>query len=242
MSTVLAVMDRPGWGANTDNIVVAYPRSRRLVWVPRDLWVDVFGKRVNGLYARVGADGLLWALRAAGVRADHVVCLEREAAETLLADVEVEVEVREPLRFWYPLSPQSPLEEGRKEVSFDPPSERLSGERIHQWLGARLGADDHRGGDFARIARQQAFASALLSQGFSAAGLLTERPDLFKVSDERAIAELAGITPAWRMTTLGGMAPMTIRGRKVLLRRRLPGPLGDLELKRHAARLGGRLD
>ena len=34
MSTVVAVMDRPGWYQNTDTIVVVRPRRRELVWVP----------------------------------------------------------------------------------------------------------------------------------------------------------------------------------------------------------------
>jgi len=208
-------MDRPGWAENTDNIVVA--DSGRLMWVPRDMWVETLGMRVNGAYAEGGADGLLSALRELGVRAHHVLCAQREVTEAALADVAVEVAVREPLRFWYPRAPQAPIEEGRKEVSFHPPSERLSGERVHQWLGARISVDDPLSGDLERIARQQVFVAALLSQGFSATGLLRDRPDLFRVSDERALAELARVGPEWPMTVMGPLTEATIKGCHVLV-------------------------
>jgi anionic cell wall polymer biosynthesis LytR-Cps2A-Psr (LCP) family protein len=224
VSTVLAVMDRPGWGESTDNIVVAQPRRRRLVWVPRDLWAEGFGMRVNGVYAEAGAEGLLSALRALGVQAQHVICVQREATELLLAEVEVDVPVREPLRYWYPLTPQTLQKDGRKEVAFDPPAEHLAGERIHQWLGARIGVEGFGGGDLDRIVRQQAFVVALLSQGFSPRWLLEERPDLFRISSEPAVAELARVTPEWRMKTHGPLAPVTISGHQVLVRRRLRWP------------------
>lgn len=238
VSTVLALMDRPGWGENTDNIVVAQPRRRRLVWVPRDLWAERFGMRVNGVYAVAGAAGLLCALRALGLRTQHVMCVQREAAELLLAGVQVEVAVPEPLRFWYPLAAQARLEEDRKVVAFDPPTEYLAGERIHQWLGARIAVDGYRGGDLDRISRQQAFIAALLSQGLSPGGLLAERPDLFRISSDRAVADLARVTAAWRMTTHGRLIPVTIAGREVLMRRRLPGRLGHREAARRAQHLG----
>jgi hypothetical protein len=42
---------------------------------------------------------------------------------------------------WIPrdlwLSPQRPIEEGKRRIVFKPPFEELSGERIHQWIGAR---------------------------------------------------------------------------------------------------------
>lgn len=242
MSTVVALMDGPGWGENTDNIVVAQPRRRRLVWVPRDLWSEGFGMRVNGVYATAGAAGLLEALRTLGVRARHVVCAQREAAEVLLSDVLVEVPVPEPLRFWYPLSPSARLEEGRKEIRFDPPAERLAGERVHQWLGARTAVDGYRGGDLDRIVRQHAFVAALLTRGFSPGSLLEQRPELFRISSDRAMADLARVTSEWAMTTHGPLLPLTIEGRKVMMRRRVGGRLGRPGAARRARRLGGTLD
>ena len=242
MSTVLALMDRPGWGENTDNIVVTQPRRRRLVWVPRDLWSAPFRMRMNGVYATAGATGLLEALGDLGLRVQHVMCVQREAAELLLSDAEVEVPVHEPLRYWYPLAPRANIEDGRKEVVFDPPAERLAGERIHQWLGARAAIGPYRGGDLDRIERQQVFVPAFLRQGFSPRTLLEQRPDLFRSSSADAVAELAQVTPEWRMTTYGPLLPLTVEGRKVMMPRRLPGVLGRLEAGRRARRLGGTLD
>ena len=239
MSTVVSIMDRPGWGENTDNIVVVRPRRRELVWVPRDLWCGDIGRRVNAAFEHGGHDGLRSALRDFGLKARHSVCLQREAAGAVAERVDVEVPVHKQLRFRYQFTPLAPIEDGWRWIEFNPPTERLSGERVHQWLQARFAPDPHIAGDLRRIERQQTLVRALLASGFDfGAGL---DPDLVSVDGDPA-EDLRQVRADWRMRTVGPVVPATIEGRKVILRRRLPGRLGDHELRRRAARLGGTLD
>lgn len=238
MSTYVALMDRPGWESNTDVIVVVRPRRRDLLWVPRDLWSERIGERINRAFAGGGHDALLDALRGAGVRVGHGVCVPRELCEEVLDGIEVTVPVEEPLRYWYPLAPALPIEDGRKLVRFDPPSERLSGERLHQWLGARI-AVGRPSSDLERIARQQVALRVALRQGLSLEAWV-DRPSL---SDPRALEELSAVTADWRLRTLTDFAPGTAaNGDKVVFRRRWRGPLGRLELRRRVAASGGSLD
>ena len=68
------------------------------------------------------------------------------------------------MEFWYPLTPTSPIREAKKRIVFEPPIEKLSGERLHQWLGARRRIDkpsDDRG----RIVRQQELVAVALGEG-----------------------------------------------------------------------------
>jgi len=218
MATVVSVMDRDGWSERTDNIVVADPAARRLLWVPRDLWAESLRNRINCAFARGGHDGLRAGLADLGVEAAHGLCVRREAVEAAVADVTVTVPVDEPLDFWYPLAPTEPIEDGRKLVRFAPPAEALSGERIHQWLGARL-RPGRASSDLERIERQQVFVRALLEQGFDF-GRLRVRPELLSASSEQAFAEVARVTSDWSLETLGPVRPETIDGMMVLVRRR----------------------
>jgi anionic cell wall polymer biosynthesis LytR-Cps2A-Psr (LCP) family protein len=218
MATVIGVMDRPGWRARTDNIVVADPESERLTWVPRDLWVDSLGNRVNTAFARGGHDGLRRALAELGVAADHSVCVQRAAVERLLAGLAVTVPVGEPEEFVYPLRPDTRVQDGAKVVRFEPPAERLTGERIHQWLGARR-RPDGAGSDLVRIERQQVLVRTLLREGFDPSPLL-EAPELVSASSDAALGEVARVAPHWRFRTLGPVRDRTIDGMTVLVRGR----------------------
>lgn len=222
MATVVSVMDRDGWDARTDNIVVADPERRLLQWIPRDLWAESVGNRINVAFARGGHDGLRSGLEDLGLHARHSLCVRREAIELALTDVTVTVPVKESLDFWYPLSPTEPIEEGRKLVRFDPPAESLSGERIHQWLGARM--RPHRASsDLERIERQQVFVRTLLDDGFDFSRVLAQ-PQLLSASSEAALEELQQVAPGWSIKTLGPVAPETVDGMMVLVLRksRLP--------------------
>ena len=218
MATVVSVMDRDGWEARTDNIVVADPARRCLLWVPRDLWAESLRNRINCAFARGGHQGLLSGLEGLGLDVQHSVCVRREALELALADLTVTVEVDEPLDFWYPLSPTAPIEEGQKLVRFDPPAEPLSGERIHQWLGARL-RPGRASSDLERIERQQVFVRTLLDDGFDFSRLLAS-PELVSASSEEGLEELAQVSPGWSLETLGPVVPKTIDGMLVLVLRK----------------------
>jgi anionic cell wall polymer biosynthesis LytR-Cps2A-Psr (LCP) family protein len=182
-------MDEPGLAARTDVLVVADPSNRRLLWIPRDLWCESIGDRVNEAYRLGGADALLGALAEHGIRSEHVICVGREVTEAALEGIAVTVFVRERMEFLYPL-PGMTVPEGNRRVVFDPPAEKLSGERIHEWLGARfkpLGG----GSDLERIERQKLFLLALLESGFDFAAALRAGPaGAITISSSDALAEL----------------------------------------------------
>ena len=194
-------MDRDGADANTDVIVLVEPARRRLLWVPRDVWCPRLGDRVNAAFKRGGHEALLAALAELGLQADHSVCLARSTTTAALRDASVRVPVRRPLALRYPLAPEEPIEDGEKIVRFEPPAETLSGERIHQWIGARFEVD-RASSDLNRIARQQVFVRALLEQGFD----LSAAPE-----------ELRSVRADWEFATLPRLRPKTIDGRSVLV-------------------------
>jgi anionic cell wall polymer biosynthesis LytR-Cps2A-Psr (LCP) family protein len=219
-TTVIGVMDRDDWTARTDIVVVADARRRRLVWIPRDLWCDVVGDRINEAYARGGHELLRAAMREIGLPTEGSVVLLRSAVERAVSELRVTVPVERARRYWYPMSPTSRLEDGAKLVAFEPPQETLSGERIHQWIGARKSAETPapRLPDLDRIERQQILIQRLLQEGFDFAKTLDD-PARVAVSDARALAQLAAVRPDWALRTFSRVEPTTIDGKQVLTRR-----------------------
>ena len=250
MTTVVAVMDRDGFDQCTDNIVVVDPRRRRLLWVPRDVGSEPLGDRINTAFRRGGHPALLSALAALGFHVDHSVCLPRSMVEAVLADISVTVPVDRPLRFWYPTSPTSAIEDGRRPVDFDPPSERLEGERLHQWIGARYGrTSDGPSSDLDRLRRQQVLLRTVLRRGLDlsvvdrverdggstrARAPERDQPDW---SDPQARAELARVRWWWAMKTADQVTDRTIDGRQVLV---LASPHPKAPRWRRAVRRFGR--
>ena len=226
MSTVLSIMDRAEWGACTDNIVVADPVERSLLWVPRDLWCEGFGDRINRVFANERHDGLRRVLAEHGITVDHSLCVRREATERALASLAITVPVSERLEFWYPISLDRPTEEGnRKRVVFEPPSEHLEGDRIHQWLGARFEVEIHRRplletSDFARIRRQQVLLRLMLDDGFDFASALADQR-FVSASGPEASEELALINGGWRFAVMEDVRN-TVRDGKMVLERTAP--------------------
>lgn len=211
MSTIVGIMDRPGLRANTDNLVLVDPAARRLTWIPRDLWCEAIQARVNRAFSRGGHDLLVAALDEHGFRAENSLVLSREATEEALADAVVVVPVPRRMTFAYPLTPQAPIEEGRKEVVFNPPAEALRGERIHQWVGAR-------DTDLHRIERQKILVRRLLEKGFDFRRALA-RPAWYSMRGADCLAELEEVRPDWRLETVPDLVPVTIAGQMVLVRR-----------------------
>ncbi len=218
MATVVGIMDRAGWQARTDVIVVVDPVAERLLGVPADLWRTQSRERINTAFAHGGHSAFVDGLGQAGLTVDHSVCVSRVSVERALDAVVVTVPVDRPLAFWYPLEPQRPIEEGRKMVRFDPPAEVLRGERIHQWIGARY-AVDRSGDDFDRMARQQKFVRCLLRDGFDFGSLLSD-PAALSASDPRALGELANVHESWRFETFWDVKAKTIDGKAILVARR----------------------
>lgn len=221
-ATVVGVMDRDSWAARTDNIVVVEPRRRRLFWIPRDLWSDVVGDRINEAFGRGGHQLLVAAVRELGIAAESSVVLLRSAVAQALNELRVTVPVDRPMRFWYPLEPTRRLEDGAKLVGFDPPEETLAGERIHQWIGARRSADKPlRLPDLDRIERQQILVSRLLVEGYDFSRALLD-PALVAISGATALEQLGTgrAHHGWSFRTFSKIEPATIDGKMVLVRRR----------------------
>jgi anionic cell wall polymer biosynthesis LytR-Cps2A-Psr (LCP) family protein len=217
MATAVGVMDAPGFTANTDVLVVVDPVGERLAWVPRDLWCDGIRDRVNQAFALGGHEGLTSALAEHGFEIEHSVCVARAAAERALSGVRVDVPVTHRDEFWYPLEPTRPIEEGRKRIVFEPPSETLSGERIHQWIGARYKVEGP-GSDIERLGRQQTVLRVLLEGGYDLSPALEVRDEI-SLSDPAALEDLRRIRPGWALSTFGVDAtPREIDGKLVLVR------------------------
>lgn len=220
-ATVVGVMDRDSWTARTDNVVVVDARRRRVVWVPRDLWSDAVGDRINEAFAQGGHELLEAAVREHGLPAESSVVLLRSGVERALDGLRVTVPVDRRRRYWYPLGPTLRLEDGRKLVCFDPPAEELSGERIHQWVGARRSADNPAPTlpDLDRIERQQLLLRTLLEDGFAFAKAL-EDPALVSISGFRAHEVLGTVQASWDFETYRRFQPATVGEKMVLLGRR----------------------
>ena len=217
-AVVVAILDRDNWNANTDVIVVADWNTRSLTWIPRDLWSPMIGDRINAAYSRGGGKLLIAALEELGFSAGSVLCLRRAASEAALGEVDVVVPVNRPLDFWYPLEPNQTIEEGRKQISFRPPEERLSGERLHQWIGARLEID-HAGSDLRRLRRQRVLLKVLLAAGFDFRKALQD-PELLAISGPDPIPLLADVGVQWKMAVFEQVENAVVDGKLVLVRRK----------------------
>jgi hypothetical protein len=127
----------------------------------------------------------------------------------------VEVPVGDVIEFWYPLHPQTAIEEGRKVIRFEPPVEVLSGERVHQWIGARYRLVGP-GSDLERIGRQQQLIRTMLGSGFDFRSALAD-PDQVRISSAEATSELGSVRPDWSLRTLAGLIPAERDGKQVLV-------------------------
>jgi hypothetical protein len=130
VATVVGVLDRDHWDANTDNIVIADSTTKSLTWIPRDLWCPSIKHRINKAFAVGGVERFVAALNELGFPCDQGLVLRRSATERAAMHLTVEVPVEEPLDYWYPLHPTTLVQDGRKLVTFRPPCERLEGGRI----------------------------------------------------------------------------------------------------------------
>jgi len=214
--TVVAILDRDSWRSNADVMVIADSERRRLTWVPRDLWSRRLDNRLSTAVAVGGGETLLACLAELGLPCTGAICIRRRAVETALATVDITVPVRRRMAFWYPLKPTLPIEEGRRQITFEPPSERLTGERIHQWLGARKQLDGS-ASDIPRLFRQQVLLKALLRRGFDFGAVLGDS-DLVSLTGVDSLAPLRAIEADWRMKVFGACRPARIHGKAVLVR------------------------
>lgn len=201
MSSVVSILDRDNWDDRTDNIGVVEPLERRILWIPRDLWCNTIQNRINSAFGRGGHELLLRCLEEHKIEAESSICFRRSATIHCFRDLQVFVPIYEVMRFWYPLHPTKPIEEGRKPIEFKPPGELLSGERIHQWIGARISSDKG-GSDLNRIERQKTLLRCLLEQNFDFKKLVADR-EYFSIYGEGVFDDLKLVGPDWKFDTLG---------------------------------------
>jgi hypothetical protein len=216
MATVVSIMDRSEWTARTDNVVVVDAQQASLTWIPRDLWSPTVHNRINVAFKRGGHQLLCAALVEQGVPAADSLCVLRDAVTEALRETTVIVPVEEHLRFWYPAAPELEIEDGRKLVEFFPPAEVLSGERIHQWIGARYAVTGP-SSDLFRIARQQVLVRRLLEDGFDFTRALAD-PQSVSSTGASALDELREVRSDWRYEVVDDVVPEMIDGMSVLVR------------------------
>lgn len=234
MSTVVSVMDEDSWDARTDNIAVVEPARKRILWIPRDLWCPRLDNRINRAFAIGGGHELLIAsLREHGIHVDASVCIRRGATARALKYESVWVPVERPMKFWYPLWPLVSTEEARKIVEFHPPGETLTGERIHQWLGARKSLDGDQS-DLQRLERHKIFISALITGSFDFSKLLNDR-DRISIHGTGAMEDLRQVRADWKQKTLGPLVHAKVRQMQVVVKK---SRLHPLYLLRDAYRYG----
>ncbi len=217
MSTVISIMDRGHWQRCTDNIVVADSNKRKLIWVPRDLWSDLIGDRVNEAFKRGGHLLLMNVLGSLGLQVQHSICALPEAVCRCIGNFCVEVPVVERMEFYWPLVMGTDFQQGKKAIVFSPPSEILSGERIHQWIGSRKRVDGAPCSDLNRIERQQTLIKILLENNFDFSGFLGEgvsfsegfAPDALEAIDRTWTFELFG-RGRYRYETIQGKQVITL--------------------------------
>jgi hypothetical protein len=93
----------------------------------------------------------------------------------------------------------------------------LSGERIHQWLGARYAVKGP-SSDLFRITRQQVLVRRLLEDGFDFTRALAD-PQLVSSTGAAALDELREVRGDWRYEVMDDVVPDKIDGMTVLMRR-----------------------
>ena len=222
MSTVISIMDRDGWKNRTDVIVVADGVNKTLTWIPRDFWSEIVKNRINIAYALGGHKLLIHSLNKLGLKVKRSLCVLPKAISRAIADLTIDVPVSEPMSFSYPIEPFGPTSEvdkpgARHIITFSPPSEILSNERIHQWIGARFRVDG--GGlntDLERIERQQILMKRLLEKRFNFGRCFC--PDYVAFSKNFSFSDLKEMDASWKLELFAKeqLCCTKIRGLQVL--------------------------
>jgi hypothetical protein len=111
--------------------------------------------------------------------------------------------------------------------------ERLSGERLHQWVGARYAVDGV-SSDLHRLARQGVLLRALLQQGADFSLVLAD-PALVTIEGD-PLSVLSQVRAVWQMRVFDRVRDETIGKRMVLQRCSWPEHL-FLRARGHVVRL-----
>ena len=215
---IVCIMDRNSWKARTDIIVIVRTKEKTLEWVPRDLYSKFITNRINVAYARGGEDLLIKSLHEFNIFATACVCILPDCVNDNFNYIgEIAVPVSEDMTFKYPLHRHQPIEEGHRIIEFHKPRELLSGDRFHEWVGARyrIPATINKYPDFDRIRRQQILLKELLHKKHT----FSHSPTTVRGLTPDIIAVLSTINSSWIIKSLRDIdyRAHTIRGISVML-------------------------
>ncbi len=214
MSVIIGILDS---NQNTDVIVNVDTVNQKLIWIPRDLYIFPLRNRINIAFSKGGHTLFLNMINRLGYKAKHSICIPHTTSMKVFESLKISVPIREYSQYYYPLKPFTFIEDGQKIIQFDPPSEELYGERIHQYLGARYRIDKKPAFlDFDRIARQQLFLKALLETKFDFSQFLKEP---IYISDQDAIQELKKVNSEYQLELFDHVVSARIRSKEVLLKK-----------------------
>ncbi len=220
-SFVIAVMDRNGWTERTDVIIVVNTTNKTIEWIPRDMYVDLIENRLNTAYKMGGSDYLIKCLEEINIHVDYCLCLLPSFIEKVFKIIDsIKVPVKNNLLFKYPLHRHQPIEDGERLVEFKAPYEILSGDRFHEWIGARFEINPIKSSypDFNRSRRQQLLLNEILKKKdiFDFTSLIHSK-DANGMNDE-IIEILRNIDESWTLVEIkeSQYMPAIINGMSVL--------------------------
>jgi anionic cell wall polymer biosynthesis LytR-Cps2A-Psr (LCP) family protein len=231
---VIAVMDRNEWTANTDIIVIVIPSQKKLVWIPRDLYSETINNRINKAFCKGRTDLLLKCVNAIGFNfnIEHCICLWPTSIEKFINKIgSIEVPVKTTRELKYPLHRHKPIEEGFKVITFNEPSEILTGDRFHEWIGARYAVKPKGliGCDLDRIIRQQILIKELLNKNVDLniidGEIIKNIEDIKDIRglNVETIQILKSIDSSWSISTIKHLDNKRINNKSVLIIKKLVG-------------------
>jgi len=213
-NVVISILDLDG---NTDNIVLVDVTKKKLTWIPRDLYVFHIRQRLGHAFGRDGSRGLLRALRSLGFDVKYNICISHGDVRKVLDSLTITVPVELAADYYYPVVAFEPIEKGKKIISFFPPYEVLSGERIHQFLGARfrVNKEDYVDfSDFERIKRQMVFVKQLLIERFDFSVFVKQE---MLASEKEALKLISLVNAQYECHLYRNCRPVTVNKASVLI-------------------------
>ena len=158
-------MDRNSWSARTDVIIIINPILKKITWIPRDIYIKLINTRINCAFSKGQHELLIKCLKEININVKYSLCLLPDIIELFLNEInEIKINIPITREYYYPLNRLDEIEKGKKIISFNYPCEILSGERLHQWIGARYAVKPYGiiGTDLDRINRQQVLIKEIL--------------------------------------------------------------------------------
>ncbi len=215
---VITIMDRNAWTNNTDIIIFVEPSKKTLTWIPRDIYIKDIDHRINAAY-RLGRDELLFkSLKSINYDVSYNLCIQPYAIEDIFNQIgTITVPVEHDRKFKYPLHRHQPIENGHRIVEFNYPFEDLSGDRIHEWIGARYAVDktSSYSSDLDRILRQQILIKEILKT--KKENIKSYKSEYIRGLNNNILEVLDTIDDTWTYTRIKNLLTATINKKMVLI-------------------------